>query len=317
MRVNRTLLYAGIFLVAIGGVVVAADLGVVDEQGVADALGLWPLAVIALGLGLVLRRTRVSLGSGMLAAAAPGLLLGSAFTVAPRFADFCGAGETPAGVVARDGTFDGPPTVTLEVSCGSLAVDTASGTGWRLDARGGSARVPVVTSSNRLLSIASSNRYWIPGATGDHWNLTLPAGEINDLSVVVNAGKADIDLSGAKIDRLSVKGNAADVYLDGSAAEAGSLSGRVNFGLLSVDLANADVTGTFRVAAGLIKVCAPADLGLRVVSAGDAEEVRIAGVRQAGSFWESAGYAAAEHHAVLDVHVDLGAVEINPIGGCK
>ena len=73
MRVNRRFLNWGVFLVAIGGVLVVADLAAVDSATIADALALWPLAIIAIGVGLILRRTRFNVAGGMLAAAIPGL----------------------------------------------------------------------------------------------------------------------------------------------------------------------------------------------------------------------------------------------------
>ena len=76
MRVNRRFLYWGVFLVALGGVLVVVDLGAIAPAVIVDVLRLWPLALVAIGLGLVLRRTRFSVPGGMLAAAAPGLLLG-------------------------------------------------------------------------------------------------------------------------------------------------------------------------------------------------------------------------------------------------
>ena len=90
MRVNRGLLYAGVFLVAIGSVLVAADIGLIDTARLTDALRLWPLAVIAIGASLVLRRSRFSLQGGMLAAALPGLLLGAAIAIAPTYIPDCG-----------------------------------------------------------------------------------------------------------------------------------------------------------------------------------------------------------------------------------
>ena len=157
MRVNRTFLYAGIFLVAIGGVLVAADLGVVDDSILADALRLWPLAVIAIGLGLVLRRTRVSLPGGMLAAAVPGLLLGSALAAGAavqrllRRARRVDPRRHQAGHLRRAGR------VSVTTDCGSLVVTTGAGSGWRLDARDDrGSRSPSSTQSARSLSIAST-----------------------------------------------------------------------------------------------------------------------------------------------------------------
>jgi hypothetical protein len=86
MRLNRTLLYTGVFLVAIGLAFTAADLSPLGTTTLIDALRLWPLAVIAVGLGIVLRRTQISLASGLLAAAVPGLVLGGAMALGPRLA---------------------------------------------------------------------------------------------------------------------------------------------------------------------------------------------------------------------------------------
>ena len=90
MRVNRGLLYTGVFLVAIGSVLVAADVGAIDTARLTDAMRMWPLAVIAIGASLVLRRSGFSLQGGMLAAALPGLLLGGAIAIAPTYVPDCG-----------------------------------------------------------------------------------------------------------------------------------------------------------------------------------------------------------------------------------
>lgn len=86
MRSNRTLLFTGVFLAAIGAAVMVADLGALGTPALIDILRLWPLAVIAVGLGIALRRTQVSLASGLLAAAVPGLILGGAMALGPRLA---------------------------------------------------------------------------------------------------------------------------------------------------------------------------------------------------------------------------------------
>jgi hypothetical protein len=84
MRLNRTLLYMGVFLAAIGLALLAADLTGVATDSLIGALRLWPLALIAVGVGIALRRTRLSVASGMLAAAVPGLVLGVAMAAIPR-----------------------------------------------------------------------------------------------------------------------------------------------------------------------------------------------------------------------------------------
>src|SRR5260370_39652726 len=109
MRVNRRFLYAGVFLVALGGVLVAADQGIIDTATLSDALRWWPVALIAVGVGIAVRRTQLSLASGMLAAALPGLVLGGAFAVAPRLGRDCGGSGQSLPGATPEGAAPGPP----------------------------------------------------------------------------------------------------------------------------------------------------------------------------------------------------------------
>src|SRR5512143_279162 len=129
MRINRALLYAGTFLVAIGAVLVVVDQGLLATSTVSDALRYWPLAILAVGAGLVFRHTQLSLGTGLLAAAVPGLLLGGGFAVAPRLPGDCGVHGQPQSVFSRSGELGSAGRVSVIQNCGFLAIDTADGTG--------------------------------------------------------------------------------------------------------------------------------------------------------------------------------------------
>lgn len=328
MRVNRTLLYAGIFLVAIGGVVVAADLGAVDTALLADALRLWPLAIIGLGLGLVFRRSQLGLPAGMLAAAMPGLLIGGAFAIVPRFAGDCGAREPAAIVASESGTFEGPATVRVTGGCGSLSIGTADGDGWQLEAGNTAGRAPVVTASGSGLRIdAVGDDGWDALSRGrDDWDLTLPTSPLRSLELDVNAGRADVSLRDAQIDRLSLAANLADVVVDASEAAVAAVFADVNLGKLAIVLpAGADSRATFEAGAGELRVCVPEGLGVRVEVRGDAETVEVNGLDPDrprfrltdGATWVSSDYGTADHRTDVLITADFATVEINPIGGCR
>jgi hypothetical protein len=319
MRVNRRFLYWGMFLVAIGGVLVAADLGAVDTPTLTDALRLWPLAIVAIGLSLVLRRTQLSLPGLLLAAALPGLVLGSAFAVAPRFVGDCGGRGDPASAATSRGTFVGPGMVSVRSGCGSLNVTTAQGSGWQLDAGNTARRAPAVQSTSQSLSIdgTSHEGNFFDGGRDD-WNLTLPTSDLEALSLVVSAGQAHVDLPGAHINGLALTVNAAHVAVDASAASISDVSAAVNVGSLFIDLpAASDLVGSLRLGAGELRICAPPGLGLRITSSGTAEQVRVNNRQQHGSVWQSPDYTSATHRADLRISANFGAVEINPTGGCK
>src|SRR5512140_1287655 len=110
MTIRRGPLYFGVFLVAAGGVTLLAAAGLLDRARVVDVLAYWPLAVIAIGVGLVLRRTGAAVPGGMLAAA-------------PDLPTPCTDGRlATATPVTREGAFGATARVDLELSCGELGV---------------------------------------------------------------------------------------------------------------------------------------------------------------------------------------------------
>lgn len=319
MRINRRLLYWGVFLATLGGVLVVADLGGLSAGSIADALRLWPLAIVAIGAGLVLRRTRFGLAGGMLAAAVPGLVIGGAFSVAPRLAVDCGAAGEPTTVASREGTFDGPARVTVTTACGTLDVTTAAGSRWELAAGNTSRQAPTIDATSRSLSIETGGHEGWHGLDGRNaWRLTLPTTAIEELSLVVNAGEGTIDLPDAAIGGLDITTNAARTTVDLSQASVSSVTGTANAGALFISLpATSDITGSLKVNAAELRVCVPESLGVRLKHAGVLNGIRVNGLEQTGGAWQSANYTSAAHRADLTVNVNLGSVEINPIGGCR
>jgi hypothetical protein len=326
MRVNRRLLYWGVVLLAVGGVLVLADLTAVDTAILADLVRLWPLAIIAIGLSLVLRRTRLALPALLAAALIPGLVVGAAFAVAPRFAGNCGTHGQLQNVASTSGAFTAPATVSIESGCGVLSVATTDGDGWTFDAASTSGVGPDIDATASSLSIREPRGTNLLDAGRSDWDITLPAlpqADINHLSVVVTTGEGDLDLAGASFESLDLTANAGQLVVDASESKGlQSVSGVVNVGAMSLSLPGpsdltSDLGVDLQVGAGHVEVCTPPGLGLSVDSESDAGRVAIAGLDQSSGEWMSPDYASAAHRAAITVHVSFGAVEINPIGGCN
>ena len=321
MTVRRGFLYMGVFLVAAGGVTLLAAADVLDPSAVADALGLWPLAVIAIGAGLILRRTRAAVPGGVLAAAVPGLMLGAMFVAVPDLPTPCSNLDAPADTVStRSGTFGSTARVNLTISCGDLKVTTARGSDWRLDATGDGPRHADVTSNAGTLSVRSDDGHptfgWNRGT--DDWSVTLPADPTLDLDIEVNAGRGRVELSDATLDRVGLNVNAADVAVDFTGATVSRLTMDVNAAAASVTLpATGDLTGDLSVNAGKLDLCSPADLGLRVRADATLGSTHLKGLVLRGRAWETPGYATAPYHADLSVSASIGSVDVNPEGACK
>lgn len=322
MRVNHRFIYAGVFLVALGGILVATDLGAIPNDTLVQVLRLWPVAVIAIGLGLVLRRTRIGLGTGMLAAAMPGLLLGGAFAAAPRLAGNCGSEATSGPVYTDGGSFSHVPVaVFVTTGCGSLhlGIDQSLDS-WSLTADRTSGAQPRVDATTESLSIGPGgpDDWHILGNGRDTWQLALPWQAIySTLNVEANANRADLDLTNGQLQHLDITGNAALVRVDATGAVIGDINARIKVGELRLQLpATSDVTANIRIAGGRTLICAPPGVGLRLTFTGQLRDVSIGDLKETATNWESAGYETAIYHANVSVRADVGGIEINPTGGC-
>ena len=320
MAVDRRLVYVGVFLFALGGVTLAAQGGVFGSDEAAQALRLWPVAIIALGAGLLLHRTRFGLAGGLVAAAMPGLLLGGALVAAPRLVPECGGTPQAGGVVSRQGTFDGPASVDLTFACGDLSVITAPGNGWQIQTGDAAGSTATVALTPGRLSVASSGEWHAFGPLhgGDTWQLSLPTATSLDLAAEINAGRARLDLAGAQLRSASFTVDAGDARVDLSGASVGHLSMDVNAAAASVVLpVSQDLGADLSVSAGSLKVCAPSGLGLRVHATTVLASANYGDLVRAGDAWESSRYATANHHADVTIAATVGSVEINPQGGCQ
>ena len=66
MRINRSLLNWGVFLIALGGIPLSVDQGWLESDIASDLGQLWPLILVGIGLGLILRWTPLAWLGGAL-----------------------------------------------------------------------------------------------------------------------------------------------------------------------------------------------------------------------------------------------------------
>jgi hypothetical protein len=231
----------------------------------------------------------------------------------------CGDGR-PASFATRQGTFDGAASVDLLLACGELSVTTTPGSGWQLEAGNSTdAAVTVGVSANRL-SVASSTRDRPFGFVrgGDAWRLSLPVATKLDLTAEISAGRGRFDLAGAQLGNARLAVNAGDARIDLAQATVAHLSVSVNAASASLRLpSSADFSADLAVNAGSLQVCAPSDLGLRIHDTTTLGSANYAGLVRVGAAWENPGYSTAIHHADVTVTVNVGSVDVNPLGGCK
>ena len=316
MRLDRRFLGWGAFFIVAGAVPLAVQGGYVTADAVSDVWRLWPLILIGLGVGIVLGRTPLGWLGGLIVAVTFGLLAGSA--LAGGF-DRVGCGfdvgdpssgpRTSVGGELADGA-----SVELEFDCGPLAVRTAAGTAWSLAYR--TDVVPHLEESPGRLRVASPEGSFLDH--GSDWDVMLPVGRTVSLSVEANAASADLGLADASISRFSGSFNAGSFAVDLSRTRLGDLDIRLNAGSGTVALPSSSFSGRIDVNAGSLELCAPADVGLRIVTSGALSSTDFAGsgLVLSGTTWESPGFATAATRIELTLNANAATVNLRRDGGC-
>lgn len=319
MTIRRGSLYAGVFVLAVGAVTLAGAGGTLDRTAVADAVGtLWPLAVIAFGLGLLLRRTPASLPTGIAASVMPGLLLGGALVAAPTLPAPCNGGSVGGQAQTQQGSINGRGAVELDLACGDLRASMQPGNAWRLDSTDGAYRHTSVSSNGAGFTVQAegSSRGWSQGPIA--WTVALPTAPVIDLTTRIEAGRGRLDLAGARLGDVRLNVDAGDLRADLTGAALDRLTLGVNAGSAVVTLPAAAFSGSVTANAGSVRVCVPAGLAVRVNATSSLASVRFNGLVRQGDAWVSPqSTTTPTATADLTVNANVGSVTINPEGGCK
>jgi hypothetical protein len=319
MAIHRRFLYAGLFLVAVGGVLVTANVTGVNEPWLRDALRLWPLAIIAIGLAVVVRRSRFSLPAGVLAAVGPGLLLGGAMVAGPRVAFECSDLPASNPTFTQNGVMLPSSAVSLGAGCGTSRITTAPGTGWSITAASTDGRQPEIFYDEDAVSIESparGGRQLVLGNRREDWDVTLPS-TMQALTLSSHANTMSVALPGATIGAVVVEADAASVRIDATGATIDQLDVQADFGVVSIVLPSTRyLNGYMNVDVGTLRLCQTPGTGMTVSFVGDGpRDVSVAGQPLASEQW-SGGNVLATNQIALEVDVTFGSVDINPIGGC-
>ncbi len=330
MHVNRGLLGWGVFFITLGCVPLAVRAGYVDADAVARAWQLWPLILIGIGLGLLLQRTKAAVIGGLVVAVTFGLMAGGLLAGGvPSMGGMTSCGFGPAAdngsaFPTQDGSFGQEAKVELDLNCGELALVSADGTGWTVAGTSDGGRPPEIQASEARLTVRAPDQPGVAlGVRGSRWDITLPRQTSLRLAVSVNAGSANLDLTGMRVPSLDVSVNAGDATVDASGlVEAASVSAGANAGSLTISLPvpSTNLQGDLSVNVGSIEVCVPDGVGLRIRAGEDAigsNNFGDRGMVRVGDTWARPGYEAATAHIDLTASANLGSITLNPESGCE
>lgn len=324
MHVERRLLGWGLFFILVGGIPLAVRANVLSESVVGQWANLWPLLLIAWGIGLLLRSTPLEWVGGALIAITFGVMGGGLLATGASglpFATGCsGSGPTTA-FPDRTGDLGATAQVNLDFNCGSLKVGTGDGSTWSLSGSDRDGRGPGVTSTTDSVSIEPDDATGFPGAGRSNWSLILPRTPSVSLGLTLNAGEGTVDLTGASVGSATVTLNAGKLDLDmGAVARADDVNTTVNAGAAAITLDEGPRTVNLSLNAGSLQLCMPAGTALRISWSGTlgSNNFTAAGLTKVDeSTWASSSFNVLEPAAELHVTANAGSFELRLGGTCR
>ena len=315
MRLRRGLVFWGLFLIPLGAIPLLARAGVLPTNVIADAWRLWPLLLIGVGLLLLVGRTRASIAATAIVALIIGSVAGAAFAAGPPWIGTIGdCGFQPAGSTEhldRSGTWDGSPSVRIDLHCGSLDLHPATAGTWQLATtyRGAA---PVVDASGHALAVTAPN-----GTHRQDWTLALPAGAVERVDLETNAASSKLRLDGIQVGRLGATMNAGDLGITIGTGAIARLDATINAGQLRVAAGATDLDGAVTVNAGDFQLCVPANANLRLTVKDNltfGHNLASRGLLRSGDLWVREGSGPA---VTLRIEGNAAALTLDPEGGCR
>jgi hypothetical protein len=329
MRVNHGLLNWGIFLVALGGVPLVVRYADLGTNLVDDIWRLWPLILVGIGLGLVLKLTPLGWLGGALVAFTFGVMGGAFLTGGIAGVSVACVGTGPTETTSRSGFVAGERfELRMELTCGEVTVARGTDASWRVDATHAEGRPPIIDGAVTSLSVRtdpSGGTTFVPfaGEARNEWQVTVPAVPALDASMTINAAKATLGLSPGAFAGLNGTFNAVDVDIDLSGASPGpdaSVNMTLNATSGKLRLPAAALTGNMTLNASSLTLCVDPDVALRVdhqqtLSSDDLGAAR-SGLTQVGRGWQTAGYDTALVRVELNVRSNVSSLSLDRSGGC-
>jgi hypothetical protein len=319
MRIRRGLLFWGCLLLPLGAIPLLVRAGAIDVNQIADAWRLWPILLIAIGLAILVGRSRASLAATVAVALVLGTLGGAALASGTTFwgsITNCTLAPTAgASQLERTGGFEGSvPTVRLELRCGSVDVRGTTATSWHFQSTHRGAGPSVTATPGRLAISAAQS-----GDIREDWKVELPAGHVSRIDLTTNAASGTFQLDGLIVDTFATTMNAGDLTIDAGTGSIGNLDATVNAGRIRVSPGSNPLQGSLTVNAGAIDLCVPSDVGLRIDVTEQLTFVTNLSARGLTKASDGTWVRASAGGPTVSLRVGGGAaaLTLNPDGGCR
>lgn len=345
MRIDRSLLNWGVFLIALGGVPLAVDQGWLESDIASDLGQLWPLILVGIGLGLILRWTPMAWFGGALVAATFGVILGAAavslrdhdvpnvWAVIPAITSgACADGDPGVETTTREGiASDEVFELDLSFPCGELTVERAASSTWRVVAAhdaGEAPRVEETDGSNGTTAITISDDgseeiAFIGRQSRSDWDVQVPAAADLTIGMTLDAARGSIDTGAGPVSRVEATLNAADAVIDLGAAETGETS-TLQLTLNASDgrlvLPEGPLRGSVTLNASSLEICVPASTAVEIelsetLSSNDVGDAGLDEVRD--STWTTPGFSGSANSISLELASTVSSLSLERPEACS
>lgn len=321
MRIDRGLLNWGVFLIVLGGVPLAVQQGWAESSIAGDLWRLWPLILVGIGLGLVLRWTPLAWLGGALVAATFGLIFGAvAASSGIGFSLICDESRTGGQTTSASGTASGPDfRVDLEMSCGDLTLARGVGSSWSIEAVHPVGDPPETQSSSTSLIVRQPS-----GLRGmlaldqigrDRWSISLPGAVSLALGMTLNLADGDVSLGSGPVGSIGATLNFSTIDMHLGSVQAGEQSQAgltLNFSTAAIALpAQSSIAGA-TLNFSSMQICVPREAGLRIRHQGtfSSDNLPEAGLVKVGEVWETADYASVSTPVEIQVTSSFSSITL-------
>jgi hypothetical protein len=329
MSINRSLLNWGVFLIALGGVPLAVQQGWAEADIAATLWRVWPLILVGIGLGLILRWTPMAWLGGAIVAATFGLIFGA--LVAGGIQGVNGAcvglGSGESQTTSEEGpASDSSFSLQLELSCGDLDVSRATGATWSVVAEHGPDDTPTIEATESSLSIDQGDRptdfFAFTQQTRADWTVNLPATASLSLGMTLNAAAGTVDAGQGPLADVNGTFNASDITIDLGSSEAPQpvglgLTFNASSGRLALPVGA--LSGSMTLNASALTICLPESVEARLEldSTLSSDDIGSSGLTEVDGGWQTAGFATAAERVELSISSTVSSITLERPEVCQ
>lgn len=144
------------------------------------------------------------------------------------------------------------------------------------------------------------------------WDITLPQGMATNLKLRMGAGESNIDLRGAKINRVEMEAGAGEFNLNLANTSVSDLEVNAGVGEINLDLSgnrNTNLKASINGGIGSLNLVLPRKTGVRVKVNGlgslDTNELK-----KQGGYYVNEAYGKTSHSLEITINGGLGNVEL-------